>query len=512
MASETSRGASPRQKLGLCDFNLTLVCSFALLFLCSFNYGFSDQAFASTQATNSFAKQFGDLKFKSKKYALPALYLSLLNSLKAGTQLFGVFVGSWISKRYGRRWCIFLMNIYALGTTAVMVSGTNRAQMLTGRSLYSIYLGMQLSVIPIFLAEISPTYLRGSIGTLYWLSIKCGGLLITGIVRVTSKNKDYSAWQIPIGLIFVIPTIVISLIWFVPESPRWLLLDDNPDAALSSLTRLRRTRFDKKTAYTPQVISEEFSDLSDAVRELPTKPSDVSRIRHFLSIFSPANRQRTAIVIGLLFFQQSTGQSFASQYGTLFVKALHTVNPFSVTLGTNAIDIGGILFCMLLADRVGRRPVLIISALLQTAALLTMGGLGTSDASVTAVKAGIVAMLLLYSFGWSFGYAPLAYVVAAELPSPHLREYTLRVGYTVKLVMEFVISLTYPYLEDADKANLGGRLGFIYGSIAFLAFLFSLLFVPETRNIELEDMDEMFGKDNLSSGNEKLKSVGKEKM
>lgn len=289
-------------------------------------------------------------------------------------------------------------------------------------------------------------------------------------------------------------------------------MDDNPDAALSSLTRLRRTRFDKKTAYTPQVISEEFSDLSDAVRELPTKPSDVSRIRHFLSIFSPANRQRTAIVIGLLFFQQSTGQSFASQYGTLFVKALHTVNPFSVTLGTNAIDIGGILFCMLLADRVGRRPVLIISALLQTAALLTMGGLGTADASVTAAKAGIVAMLLLYSFGWSFGYAPLAYVVAAELPSPHLREYTLRVGYTVKLVMEFVISLTYPYLEDADKANLRGRLSFIYGSIAFLAFLFSLLFVPETRNIELEDMDEMFRKDNLSSGNEKLKSVGKEKM
>ncbi|KAG4437829.1 hypothetical protein IFR05_006675 [Cadophora sp. M221] len=505
MAFETGRQTTDRQKLRPRDFNLILVCSFALLFLCSFNYGFSDQAFASTQATNSFAKQFGDFKPKSKKYVLPALYLSLLNSLKAGTQLVGVFVGSWISKRYGRRWCIFLMNIYALGTTAVTVSGTNRAQMLTGRSLHYVYLGMQLSVIPIFLAEISPTHLRGSIGALYWLSIKCGGLLVTGIVRVTSKNNDNSAWQIPIGLIFVIPTIVISLIWFVPESPRWLLLDDNPDAALSSLTRLRRARIDKMAPDTPsQAISEEFSDLSDAVTELPAKPSDASRISHFLSIFSPSNRQRTAIVIGLLFFQQSTGQSFASQYGTLFVKALHTVNPFSVTLGTNAIDIGGILFCMLLADRVGRRPVLIISALLQTVALLTMGGLGTADASATAAKAGIVAMLLLYSFGWSFGYAPLAYVVAAELPSPHLREYTLRVGYTVKLVMEFVISFTYPYLEDADEANLGGRLGFIYGSIAFLAFLFSTFFVPETRNIELEDMDEKFGKENSSLSKEEV--------
>ena len=98
---------------------------------------------------------------------------------------------------------------------------------------------MQLAVIPIFLAEISPAHMRGSMGVLYWLGVKvcrfhlhkeiyfndgppdfagkCGGLLITGIVRVTSNNRDNSAWQIPIGLIFVIPVIVILLVWFIPE-------------------------------------------------------------------------------------------------------------------------------------------------------------------------------------------------------------------------------------------------------------------------------------------------------
>lgn len=202
-------------------------------------------------------------------------------------------------------------------------------------------------------------------------------------------------------------------------------------------------------------------------------------------------RNRTIIVILLLFFQQSTGQSFASQYGTLFVKALDTINPFNVTLGTNAIDIGGILLCMISADRFGRRPVLITSALLQAIAMLIMGAIGTVDSSISSAKAGIVTMMLLYSFGWSLGYAPLAYVVAAELPSPQLREYTLRVGYTIKLIMEFIITFTYPYLEDADEANIGGRLGFIYGSIAFLAFVFSF-FVPETRKLELEEMDKRF--------------------
>jgi SP family sugar:H+ symporter-like MFS transporter len=78
-----------QNRFGFHDFNSTLICSIALLVLSSFNYGISDQVFAATQATNAFAKQFGDFDVKSKTYTLPVLYLSLLNSLKSGTQIFG---------------------------------------------------------------------------------------------------------------------------------------------------------------------------------------------------------------------------------------------------------------------------------------------------------------------------------------------------------------------------------------------------------------------------------------
>lgn len=79
-----------------------------------------------------------------------------------------------------------------------------------------------------------------------------------------------------------------------------------------------------------------------------------------------------------------------------------------------------------------------VSGFLETASLMTMGGLGTADPSNTAAKEGIVAMLLLYSFGWSLAWAPLVYVLGAELPSAGLREMTLRIAYTVKLVTEYV--------------------------------------------------------------------------
>jgi MFS transporter, SP family, sugar:H+ symporter len=401
--------------------------------------------------------------------------------------------------------------------------------------LIDIYLGMQLAVIPTFLAEIAPAHLRGGTGALYWLSIKVdshnpscciaanfsvwwtarhghrsGYLERHGQYRLATSDRTnpdlpccrgMSGVVYPRGMclpILYLDTLVEDVL--MAQSPRWLLLAGRRDQALTALTRLRQTREEKRNnAPASDELLAEFSDLSLAVEDIQRarREREISRIRQFFSIFDRSNIRRTLIVVFLLFFQQSTGQSFASQYGTLFVEALHSVNAFSVTLGTNAIDIGGILCCILLADRLGRRPVLIISAFLQTAALLTMGALGAASSSPTSaptsIKDGIVAMLLLFSFGWSFGYAPLAYVVAAELPSPYLREYTLNVGYTVKLAMEFVVSFTYPYLEDADKANLGGKLGFIYGSVAFLAFLFSVFFVPETKNIELEDMDEVFG-------------------
>ena len=77
-----------------------------------------------------------------------------------------------------------------------------------------------------------------------------------------------------------------------------------------------------------------------------------------------------------------------------------------------------------------------VSSTMQTAFLMTMGGLGTADPSNIGAKKGIVAMLLLYSFSWSLGWAPLPYVIGAELPSAPLREMTLQIAYTLKLVTE----------------------------------------------------------------------------
>lgn len=78
------------------------------------------------------------------------------------------------------------------------------------------------------------------------------------------------------------------------------------------------------------------------------------------------------------------------------------------------------------------------SGILQVGALMAMGALGVHTTTGLAERRGIVAMLLVFSFGYSLGWAPLTYLIAAEVPSPPMRENTLRLAYTVKLVSEYV--------------------------------------------------------------------------
>ncbi|KAJ5945675.1 general substrate transporter [Penicillium verhagenii] len=441
-----------------------LLFSTGLLVLSAFNYGLSDQAFSSCQAMDSFINQFGKYNAKKDEYAIPALDTSLYNSLKAAGQIIGVFIGGYVSNKWGRRMCIFTMSVYALGSASVVVSSTTQAQLQTARALHYIYLGMQMAVIPTFLAELAPAKNRGGMGVLYWLSIKAGGLFITGIARATKKMTTNAAWRIPFGLMLVVPFVVICLV------------------CSSLLVRLKN----KNTS--DEEIRERYEVLSMKVSEQLQKKS-------VKDLFTKQNRQRTFIVSAANFFQQATGQAFASQYGTLFVKQLNSINPFSVTLGTNAVDIGALIISASLIDVVGRRMLFHTSSAFQTISLMTMGGLGTADSSNVDAKKGIVAMLLIFSFSWSLGWAPLTYVIGAELPSSPLREMTLQIAYTVKLITEFAVTFTYPYMETADTphhVDIGGKLGFIYGSLSAVAFVFGWFFIPETKQLEIEEIDRQY--------------------
>lgn len=167
-----------------------------------------------------FTKQFGSYNAKKAKYQLDTYYLSLLNSLVYIGFAAGAWIGSLISAAYGRRMTIFCMSLWALVTATILVTSHNKWQLLVGRVLNYIYIGMELSSVPVYQSEVVPAPIRGLAVGSYQLSLGIGGLLINAICRGTSEIGDNRAWRIPYGLYYVIPTVVASLIWFIPEVSR----------------------------------------------------------------------------------------------------------------------------------------------------------------------------------------------------------------------------------------------------------------------------------------------------
>ncbi|KEZ40912.1 hypothetical protein SAPIO_CDS7913 [Scedosporium apiospermum] len=334
---------------------------------------------------------------------------------------------------------MFGMSCYAIVTATIAVTSKTREQIMAARVLNYLYVGVELAVIPIYQSEIVPAQARGFIVGSYQFSLMLGGFVINSICLRTSTLPDDRAWRIPVGLFYIIPSIIIALIFFVPESPRWLLRMNRIEDARKSLQRIRAGVF------TDEEIDAEFQDLRRGLEKEVEKGK-------FIELFQGLNLKRTAIVVGVNFFQQVTGQAFSSQYGSIYVKSLGTVNPFKFSLITS----------------------------------------GVATPVPVERKTAIVAVMALFVFGFGAGWGPLPYVLATEIPALRLRDHTSRIGFGVNVLMNFAVNFSIPYLVFSDYAGLDSKVGFIFGSFCFLALLFTFFFVPECKGKTLEEVDALF--------------------
>ncbi|KAK3714968.1 hypothetical protein LTR37_007458 [Vermiconidia calcicola] len=325
-------------------FTKHLVLACGVVAISTFNYAFDQQGFNSTQAMDAFDREFGHYNPEKGVYELETYYLSLLNSLVYIGFAAGAWIGSLISSHYGRRMTIFCMSLWALVTATLLVtSGVshNKWQLLVGRVLNYIYIGMELSSVPVYQSEVVPAPIRGLMVGSYQVSLGIGGLIINSICRGTSTIKNNNAWMIPYGLYYVIPSFVASTIWFIPESPRWLLMKERDDEALRNM-KLFRGEGNEMAA------EAELDLIRSSLREESDKGS-------WADLFKGHNRRRTGIVLGVAFFFQATGQVFSGHYGAVFVKSLGTVNPFNITVSQSAINTVTSFIGIIMLDRVGRR-------------------------------------------------------------------------------------------------------------------------------------------------------------
>jgi MFS transporter, SP family, sugar:H+ symporter len=194
--------------------------------------------------------------------------------------------------------------------------------------------------------------------------------------------------------------------------------------------------------------------------------------------------------------------------GTVFLKQLNIMDPFTATMIKRAMLVASCIFVILFVERVGRRRLCLIVGSMMAATLLIMGSIGSVKPRNTAENNTILAMTLLFPVGYMIGFgstwatapfssifpkltSPSMQIVKSELPHTSLRDKSVMLHWNMANLCNFVVTFTLPYLVQPAAANLGPRVGFIYGSISVIIIILIFFFVPEMTGRSLEEIDEM---------------------
>ncbi|OQU79210.1 hypothetical protein SORBI_3008G111300 [Sorghum bicolor] len=398
--------------------------------------------------------------------------------------LVGALLAGWTSDRLGRRLTIVLANAFFLVGPLAMALARGYALLMVGRFVAGVGVGYALVIAPVYAAEIAPPSSRGLLTSLPEIFINTGVMLSYVSNLAFSGLPVHLSWRVMFAA-GVVPTVFLAAgVLTMPESPRWLAMKGRVAEAKAVLDR---------TSDTPAEAEQRLLEIQDVVTN---SSSGVGGGGAWKEVATKAGVRRVlAMVLTLQFFQQASGIDSVVLYGPR-VLAMAGVTSNTLLLSLNVLfgvaKAGSILVAMALADRVGRRPLLLVSTGGMTAALLVLGSLfaafagAKDDAAVAAVS---VAAVVAFVVAFSVGLGPLAWVYSSEILPLRLRGQGAGLGTAMNRIMSGVVTMTFISLYQG--ITMAGAF-YLYAAIAAASFVFVYACLPETRGRSLEDMEELF--------------------
>ena len=397
-----------------------------------------------------------------------------LEGLVVASLLLGAAVGAAsagpLSDRLGRRNLVIIAAIlFTIGAIGAALS-PNVAVLVLFRVVLGLAVGTAALVVPLYLSEIAPTEIRGAISSLNQLNIVVG-ILLAFIVNALLANAE--AWRWMLGLA-AIPSLVLLIgMFFLPETPRWLVSQDRDEDARDVL---RRSRNEEETEKEIRDIREVEEQEEGGLRELTA-----SWVRPAL-----------IVAVGLAVFQQIIGINTIIYYAptTLTNVGYGAAAAIYANLIIGVVNVLMTLVAIWIIDRVGRKPLLLVG-LVGMVASLTILGLSTlllSEPSSPTDAVAVITLLCLAGFIISFAatWGPTVWVMLPEVLPLRIRGTAMGVAIFLHWIANFLVSQTFPSL----LASVGPGPVFLgYAVIGVLAFVFVSAFVTETKGRSLEEIE-----------------------
>jgi sugar porter (SP) family MFS transporter len=365
------------------------------------------------------------------------------------------------------------------------------------RVVAGLGVGQASVAVPLMISEHAPRAVRGALTGLYQLSITSGIMLAFWIDYGSLLHISGDAvWIVPISMQALPAALLFIGMLFCYETPRHLARRGNREQAKHTLASVRNL------PVSHPYIEREFGVICDQIdRERILTGGDT-----FLNLQKelwtvPSNRRRALISIGLMVSQQMTGTNAINYYGPTIFRSLGLAD---LDVGLFATGIYGVVkvsacscFLLFAADSLGRRKSLLWTAIFQCGLMYYIGFYLRFSPPLTGrpiSAAGYIALICIYLFAavYQFGWGPVPWIYIAEIPTVRLRSMNVAIGACTQWLFNFVIARASPSML-ATLGKMGYGTFLIFGSLSFLMFCFAFFFIPETKGLFLEDMDEVFG-------------------
>ncbi|MEU9092987.1 sugar porter family MFS transporter [Streptomyces sp. NPDC048428] len=393
---------------------------------------------------------------------------SVVSVLLIGAMIGAVSAGR-MADRLGRRKTLAAEGLVFIGGTAILVFAPGYGALLIGRVVLGVAVGAASATVPVYLSEVSPTELRGRFLTLNQLMITTG-ILIAYLVNLALSDGGQWRAMFAVGAVPAL-LMVAGTVWLLPESPQWLVL---------------KGQVDKARAVVESVSGEARATrvVEQAVRRREDEKRGAGQKENWRVLLAP--RVRPALIVGLTLAaaQQFGGINTIIYYAPTLIQktGLSASNSIFYSVAIGAINLIMTVVAIRLVDRMGRRPLLLISLTGMLAMLVLLG-------FSYVVDLGSVLSLLfmvIYIASFAVGLGPVFWVLIGELFPPSARAAGSAASTAVNWASNFVVSLAFLPLADVIGQ---GETFWIFAAVVAFTLWFVGRYVPETRDREFDEVD-----------------------
>ncbi|KCZ57301.1 hypothetical protein HY29_00830 [Hyphomonas beringensis] len=409
-------------------------------------------------------------------------------SMLLGCAVGAALAGS-LSDAFGRRTMMIAAAIcFIISAWGSGVSGSS-AEFVVYRVIGGLAVGAASVMSPAYISEVAPAKYRGRLSSIQQVAI-ISGLFIaflsnyliaqaTGGSALNEWLMGYEGWRWMFWVELLPAIFFLVALLFIPESPRFLVAQGSSERARSVLTRLAGSK-----AANRKVDEIEESLANDH------KPS----IRDALGKFG--FRPIVWVGIGLAVFQQLVGINVVFYYGAVLWQAVgfSEGDALLINVISGAVSIVAVIIALLLIDRIGRKPLLLVGSAGMAVTLAIVTFCFSQAVRIDGVVSlpgsyGLIALLAANAYVMFFNasWGPVMWVALGEMFPNQVRGAGLAVSGFAQWIANFAITMTFPIMLATAGFGLTGAYGF-YAVCALISVFFVVWAVKETKGLELEDM------------------------